>query len=65
VPVAPTALEREAAACWREVHRTGRPRGAHDLIIAATSVSSERTLLTTDARGFEDLPGVEVRILER
>jgi predicted nucleic acid-binding protein len=48
-----------------EVHRTGRPRGAHDLIIAATSVSSERTLLTADARGFEDLPGVEVRILER
>jgi len=48
-----------------EVHRTGRPRGAHDLIIAATSVSSERTLLTADARGFEDLPGVEVRILGR
>lgn len=47
-----------------EVHRTGRPRGAHDLIIAATSVSSERTLLTADARGFADLPGVEVRILE-
>ena len=48
-----------------EVHRTGRPRGAHDLIIAATSVSSERTLLTADARGFEDLPGVEVHILGR
>ena len=47
-----------------EVHRTGRPRDAHNLIIAATSVSSERTLLTADVRGFEDLPGVEVRILE-
>jgi tRNA(fMet)-specific endonuclease VapC len=46
-----------------EVRRSGRPRGAHDLIIAATSVSSERILVTADARGFEDLPGVEVRIL--
>lgn len=47
-----------------EVRRSGRPRGAHDLIIAATSISSERIVLTADARGFEGLPGVEVRILE-
>ncbi len=47
-----------------EVRRSGRPRGAHDLIIAATSISSERTLLTGDARGFEELPGLQVRILE-
>ena len=59
------ATAREHSRLLAEVHRSGRPRGAHDLIIAATSVSSERTLLTADARGFEDLPGVEVRILER
>lgn len=47
-----------------EVRRSGRPRGAHDLIIAATSISSERIVLTADARGFEGLPGVEVRMLE-
>jgi tRNA(fMet)-specific endonuclease VapC len=39
----------------------GRPRGAHDLIIAATAMATGRTLVTTDARGFADLPGVQVR----
>lgn len=46
------------------VRRTGRPRGAHDLIIAATARATERVLLTTDTRArFDDLPGVEVRLL--
>jgi tRNA(fMet)-specific endonuclease VapC len=45
------------------VRRSGRPRGAHDLIIAATSISSERIVLTADALGFRDLPGVEVRVI--
>lgn len=43
--------------------RSGRPRGAHDLIIAATASASERVLLTTDARGFSDLPGISARVL--
>ena len=42
------------------VRRSGRPRGAHDLIIAATAVSSHRAVLTADATGFQDLPGVQV-----
>jgi tRNA(fMet)-specific endonuclease VapC len=42
-----------------------RARGAHDLIIAATAISSERIVLTADVRGFEDLAGVQVRVLER
>ena len=59
------ATARAHAGLLSEVRRSGRPRGAHDLIIAATSMSSGRTLVTADARGFEDLPGIEVRILER
>ena len=43
------------------VRKSGRPRGAHDLIIAATARSSGRTVVTTDRGGFVDLPGVRVR----
>jgi tRNA(fMet)-specific endonuclease VapC len=42
-------------------HRAGRTRGAHDLIIAATALARERTIVTVDARGFADLPGLTVR----
>lgn len=42
------------------VHRKGTPRGAHDLIIAATAIATKRTLLTTDRSArFQDLPGVD------
>lgn len=43
------------------VRRSGRPRGAHDLIIAATARATGRLVVTTDLGGFEDLPQVEVR----
>lgn len=42
---------------------SGAPRGAHDLIIAATAVASGRTVVTADARGFQGLPGVDVRVV--
>ena len=39
--------------------RAGKPRGAHDLIIAAHAVQTDRTVLTFDAKArFADLPGV-------
>lgn len=42
------------------VRREGRPRGAHDLTIAAHSVQTSRTVCSLDARArFADLPGVE------
>lgn len=44
-----------------EVRAQGQPRGAHDLIIAATAKASERTVVTADATAFSDLPGVPVR----
>lgn len=40
--------------------RTGRPRGAHDLVIAAHAAQTERLLLSRDAAArFGDLPGVQ------
>jgi len=44
--------------------QVGRPRGAHDLIIAATARATNRTILTLDHRAaFDDLPGVAVTAL--
>jgi len=43
------------------VRTSGMPRGAHDLIIAATALSTGRTVVTSDRAGFDDLPGVKVR----
>ena len=45
--------------------RSGRPRGAHDLMIAATAVATGRILLTGDrAARFDELPGLQVLLLE-
>lgn len=43
------------------VRRSGTPRGAHDLIIAATGLATGRTIVTADQSAFDGLPGVEVR----
>ena len=41
------------------VRRTGKARGAHDLIIAAHALQSGRIVVTSDANArFSDLPGV-------
>lgn len=42
------------------VRRAGRPRGAHDLIIAATAAAWDRTVVTADVGAFADLPDVRV-----
>jgi tRNA(fMet)-specific endonuclease VapC len=55
----------EVAAAHAELlahlRRAGTPRGAHDLIIAATALARDREIVTLDRRGFADLPGVAVR----
>jgi tRNA(fMet)-specific endonuclease VapC len=43
------------------VRAQGKPRGAHDLIIAATASAFERTVVSRDRAAFADLPGVDVR----
>jgi len=41
------------------VRRSGTPRGAHDLIIAAHAAETGRTVVSKDAKArFDDLPGV-------
>lgn len=42
---------------------TGRPRGRHDLIIAATAAMTRRAIITSDEKAvFGGLPGVEVDV---
>lgn len=42
------------------VRRAGMPRGAHDLIIAATARARERQVVSSDQAGFADLPDVSI-----
>jgi tRNA(fMet)-specific endonuclease VapC len=62
--VVPFGLEtaRHHASLLAYARRSGRPRGAHDLQIAATARATGRTLLTTDGHAFDDLPAVRHRI---
>lgn len=55
------AVARHHAVLAAEAARQGRPRGAHDLQIAASARATGRTLVTTDARAFAELPGVAWR----
>jgi tRNA(fMet)-specific endonuclease VapC len=42
-----------------QVRRSGTPRGAHDLIIAAHAAETGRIVLSRDAKArFAELPGV-------
>ena len=42
------------------VRRARAPRGAHDLIIAATARAQERQVVSSDQSGFAGLPGVSL-----
>lgn len=46
------------AALLAHARRTGRPRGPHDLIIAATARARKRAVVSGDIGGFSDLPDV-------
>ena len=54
-------VARVHATLLAHVRRTGKPRGAHDLIIAATAAARDRILVSSDTTAFADLPGVPVR----
>lgn len=54
-------VARAHARLLAHARRSGRARGAHDLIIAATALARGRSVVTPDAAGFVDLPGVNVR----
>lgn len=54
-----TSTAAEHARLLAHIRRTGRPRGAHDLILAAHAAETHRTIVSRDASArFGDLPGV-------
>ena len=55
-------IARHHASLLAHARRSGRPRGAHDLQIAATARGTGRVLVTTDGQAFDDLPAVRHRI---
>ncbi len=65
IPVESYDLEvaRTHAELLAHTRVTGRSRGAHDLLIAATARTRSRIVITADAGGFEALPGVSVRLV--
>jgi tRNA(fMet)-specific endonuclease VapC len=65
LPVEPYDLEtaRSHALLLAHMRKSGKARGAHDLLIAATALACGRTVVTADAAGYEELPGLGVRVL--
>lgn len=53
------------ASLLADVRRTGRPRGAHDLMVAATARRTGRTVVSADRSAFTALAGVEVLAYDR
>lgn len=64
VPIEPYDLEvaRVHASLLAHTRRSGRPRGAHDLLIAATALARRRVVVSADPTGFADLPDLAVRL---
>lgn len=57
-------IARHHAELLVHTRQAGQPRGAHDLIIAATALATGSTLITTDRRaGFDELPDVTARVI--
>jgi tRNA(fMet)-specific endonuclease VapC len=56
-----TDVARTHAALLAWARRSGRPRSAHDLIIAATAIERNRIVVSADGSAFTDLPGLSVR----
>lgn len=42
---------------------SGKPIGAHDLLIAATALASGDKIVSRDARSFPNIPGLSVEII--
>jgi tRNA(fMet)-specific endonuclease VapC len=54
-------VAREHGVLLAHTRRSGRPRGAHDLIIAATARARRREVVSADLDGFAELPEVALR----
>lgn len=65
LPIIPydTDVAVEHAELLVAARKAGRPRGAHDLLIAATARATGRIVVTTDQRAFADLPDVSLSVV--
>lgn len=55
------AIAEAHAELLAQVRMQGEPRGAHDLLIAATASQTGRTVVSADASAFSNLSGVTTR----
>jgi predicted nucleic acid-binding protein len=61
-PVLPfdTSVARTYARLWAALAKKGLTVGAHDLIIAATAISLDYTIVTANIRDFEKIDGIRL-----
>lgn len=62
-PIEPYDLEvaRSHAPLLRHTRKSGRARGTHDLLFAATALARGRTVVTANGPGYENLPRRDVQ----
>jgi tRNA(fMet)-specific endonuclease VapC len=53
-------VARRHAVLWAELSGAGQLIGAHDLIIAATALAHDHSVLTLNMRDFDRVPGLTV-----
>ncbi len=54
-------VARAHAALLAHTRQTGRPRCAHDLVVAATALARDRVVVTGEVGAYAELPGVATR----
>lgn len=57
-----TSVARIYARIWASLVRKGQTVGAHDLIIAATAISLDYTVVTANRRDFEKIEGLRLEV---
>lgn len=67
IPAEPYDLDvaKFHASLLAHTRRSGRPRGAHDLLIAATALAHKRAVVSADPTGFADLPDPALHLESR
>lgn len=63
-PIVPfdVAAARIYARIWASLVRKGHTVGAHDLIIAATAIALDYTVVTANRRDFEKIEGLRLEV---
>ena len=64
IPVFPfdSCIARIYAKIWASLVQRGFTVGSHDLIIAATAISLDYTVITTNRRDFEKIEGLRLEV---